>query len=150
MRGLSNELLIHDPHIDQELILENERASFEQIINCDIISIHVHLAPDTQNLIDESFLSRCKPDMLMVNTSRGGVVNEEAMADFLHKNNEAVYATDVLADELSSMSKNVLLSFPNKSQIIITPHIGGMTKESRALAYGRAAQLLKSAVQNSE
>ena len=150
MRGLSSELLIHDPYIDQELIPKNERATFEQITGCDIISIHVHLAPDTLHLIDENFLSRCKPDMLMVNTSRGGIVDEHAMIDFLNKNNEAVYATDVLADELSTLSKNALLNFPNKSQMIITPHIGGMTKESRALAYGRAAQLLKSNVQNLE
>ena len=150
MRQLSNELLIHDPFIDQALIPQNERASFLQIANCDIISIHVHLAEDTRNLIDSSFLSRCKSDVLIVNTSRGGIVDESAMTDFLSENPEAIYATDVLADELSSISENILLSSPHQSQVIITPHIGGMTKESRALAYGRAVQLLQSKMHQSE
>jgi len=149
MRQLSNELLVHDPFIDQALIPQNERASFLQIANCDVISIHVHLADDTKNLIDPSLLSRCKSDVLIVNTSRGGIVDETAMADFLSENPEAIYATDVLADELSCISENILLSSPHQSQVIITPHIGGMTKESRALAYGRAVQLLQGKMQQS-
>ena len=53
------------------------------------------------------------------------------MTIFLSENSEAIYATDVLADELSSISENILLNYPHQSQIIITPHIGGMTKESK-------------------
>ena len=82
MRHLSNELLIHDPFIDQTLI--PKMSALSQIANCNIISIHVHLA-NTKNLIDPDFLSRCKPDVLIVNT-RGGIVDENAMTNFLSEN----------------------------------------------------------------
>jgi D-3-phosphoglycerate dehydrogenase / 2-oxoglutarate reductase len=150
MRQMSGELLIYDPLENGELIPTSERAELQDIHDCDVISIHVHLIESTRNMINADFLSQCKPNVTIVNTSRGGIVDEHDLAEFLKLNPNAKYATDVLADELSSISTNPLLDKCLSKQVVITPHIGGMTLESRKFAYGRAVELLVEKVTESQ
>ena len=84
-----------------------------------------------------------KSDVLIVNTSRGDIIVEKDLVNFLTENNKARIATDVLTDEIRNRSKSPLLKFAAKSnQAIITPHIGGMTKEAQEIAYNHAATIL--------
>jgi len=79
----------------------------------------------------------------LINTSRGDIINENDLVDFLIANREARIATDVLADEIQSRNKSRLLDFAKQSdQVVITPHIGGMCIESQEIAYGHAVKML--------
>jgi D-3-phosphoglycerate dehydrogenase len=79
-----------------------------------------------------------KKDVIIINTSRGEIINEDDLINFLKKNPRVKYAADVISNEVNS-KKNKLLYFYKKNymkkNIIITPHVGGMTTEAQLLAY---------------
>ena len=84
-----------------------------------------------------------KESLLLVNTSRGEIVDEAAMVNFLKTRPLARYATDVIAGEIQNRLASPILEYAAHSkQVIITPHIGGMTEEAQQIAYGRAVERL--------
>jgi phosphoglycerate dehydrogenase-like enzyme len=99
----------------------------------DIVTLHVPLDPSTRGLIDSPALARMKPTAHLINTARGGIVNEAAVARALTEGRLGGAAFDVFSDEPPRNQE--LLSLPN---FIGTPHIGGGTTEA-VLAMGRAA-----------
>jgi D-3-phosphoglycerate dehydrogenase len=99
----------------------------------DIISIHLPLDASTRGLIDGRAIARMKPSALLVNTARGGIVDEAALKAALSEGRLAGAAADVFSEEPPRDAG--LLRLPN---FIGTPHIGGSTLEA-ALAMGRAA-----------
>jgi len=81
---------------------------------------------------------------VLINTSRGDVINEKDLVDFLNKNPDARVGTDVLADEVRNRLNSPLLAYAKKSeQVVLTQHIGGMTRDAQEIAYGHAALLLQ-------
>jgi len=119
---------------------------------CDVVSLHVHLNDETSGIINrELFNHPC----YLINTSRGGIVNESDIILGLKSGEILGYATDVLSDELNSCDNSPLISEINKEDqsdallnILITPHIAGMTIESRKCAYSRVANVLKKWIEN--
>ena len=110
----------------------------------DIISLHIHLDKKNHNMINVKKLNLMKPNVLLVNTSRGEIINEKNIITFLKKNPDAKFATDVIANEILGKNKSPLIKFAKKNnQIIITPHIGGMTVEAQKIAYIGVAKLLQ-------
>jgi phosphoglycerate dehydrogenase-like enzyme len=110
----------------------------------DVVALHVHVTDETTKMINRRCLAQMKPDVLLVNTSRGDVVDESDLVAFLEANPQAKVATDVLADEVRNRLGSPLLQHAQRTgQVIITPHIGGMTREAQEIAYGHAAYLLK-------
>jgi D-3-phosphoglycerate dehydrogenase len=102
------------------------------------------VTPETEGMIDATLLAHMKEDVLLVNTSRGDIVNEEDLVAFLRARPQARVATDVLRDEVRNRLASPLLRFASESdQVIITPHIGGMTREAQEIAYGHAASRLR-------
>ena len=99
----------------------------------DIVTIHVPLDASTRGLIDARALALMKPDALLINTARGGIVDEQALKQALLERRLGGAAFDVFAVE-PPLDQELLL-LPN---FIGTPHIGGGTREA-ALAMGRAA-----------
>jgi D-3-phosphoglycerate dehydrogenase len=99
----------------------------------DIVSIHVPLEASTRSLIDARALARMKPEALLVNTARGGIVDEQALKQALTDRRIAGAAFDVFAVE-PPVDRD-LLTLPT---FVGTPHIGGGTREA-VLAMGRAA-----------
>ena len=93
--------------------------------NCDIISIHVPLTSLTKDLINKNNINLLKKNLLLINCSRGGIINEVSMYNFLNKNKTATAAFDVFQNE--PPIRNKLLKLKN---FYCTPHIGGSTKES--------------------
>ncbi len=113
-----------------------EKVTFEELLRqSDIISIHAHLLPETENLFDKAAFEKMKPGAYLINTSRGKIVNEADLLEALKNKKIAGYATDVLADELDfekSFSAHPLVEYAKTHQnCIIAPHIGGMTCEAR-------------------
>ena len=93
----------------------------------DIISLNCPLTKTTENLVNTARLARVKQGALLINTGRGQLINEEAVAEALEEGYLGGYATDVLSQEPPA-ADNPLLSAPN---CIITPHIAWATTEAR-------------------
>ncbi len=91
----------------------------------DIVSIHVALTPDTERIITARVLSLMKPSAYLVNTSRGAVVDEEALYIALKEGKLAGAALDVFAEE-PYMGRLAELS-----NVVLTPHIGSDTREAQ-------------------
>ena len=92
----------------------------------DFISIHVPLTKETQNLIDAATLVAMKPTAVLVNTARGGIVDEAAVAEAVQAGRLAGAGLDVIVDE-PLKPDHLLNGVPN---IILTPHMAGVTEEA--------------------
>lgn len=99
----------------------------ELLASADVVSLHCPLTAETQRLIRRDTLALMKPTALLINTSRGGLVDEQDLADALNAGTIAGCGVDVLSSEPPS-ADNPLLHARN---CIITPHIGWATKEAR-------------------
>ena len=99
---------------------------------CDIISLHCPLTPETQGIINRETLDRMKDGVFLLNTSRGPLVDEAALADALAGGKVAGAGLDVLAVE-PPLADNPLMARPN---CLITPHIAWASKEARTRLIG--------------
>jgi glycerate dehydrogenase len=116
-----------------------EFAELERVFReSDIVSLHVPLAPDTENLVNSTRLALMKPAAWLVNTSRGGVVEETALADALTRKAIAGAALDVLSEE-PPPPENPLLRAPN---CLITPHHAWASRAARERLIRAAADNL--------
>ena len=95
----------------------------------DYVSLHVPLLDSTYHLINEEKLSTMKKTACIINTSRGGVVDEKALYNSIKNGNLGGAALDVFEKEPAT--ENELTTLPN---VILTPHIGAQTKEAQSLA----------------
>ena len=139
-------VLVYDPYKDvSHPRIEQVNSLDELAIKSDIVSLHVHVNDETREMISESFLRQCKKDVKIINTSRGEIVCEKDLIKFLSSNNYSFYATDVIANEQLYKKKSPIIEAAKilKNQILITPHIGGMTVEAQLSAFTHAAKLLK-------
>ncbi len=104
---------------------------------CDVVSLHCPLTPKTKNLVDAKRLSLMKPSAFLLNTSRGPLVDEAALADALNSGRLAGAALDVLSEE-PPLADNPLIHARN---CMITPHYAWAT-------YAARSRLMKTAVEN--
>jgi len=149
-KAFGMKIIYFDPHIDNK---EYEKTDFDNLLKqSDIISIHVHLNNETENLFNSEVFSKMKNSAFLINTSRGKIVNEEDLLEALKNKKIAGYGADVLADELEfekNFSNHSLVEYSkNNRNVIIVPHIGGMTYESRELTDIFIAEKLKSYIEN--
>jgi glycerate dehydrogenase len=93
----------------------------------DVISLNCPLTKETENLVNTARLARIKQRALLINTGRGQLIDEEAVAEALEEGYLGGYATDVLSQEPPD-AENPLFSAPN---CFITPHIAWATDEAR-------------------
>ena len=100
----------------------------ELFAEADFVTLHVPLTPDTSHMVGASRLAKMKPTAFLINTSRGGVIDETALAAALKGGRLGGAALDVFEKEPPS---GEILSAPNT---ILTPHIGGQTEEAQANA----------------
>ena len=103
---------------------------------CDVISLHVHVTDETKYMINKNLLGLVKKDLYIINTSRGEIVNENDIIEALENKTLTGYGTDVIENEFDDLSKSPIIKSMNEGEnIIITPHIGGMTIEGQTKAY---------------
>ena len=121
----------HDPFVspDDDLWTRIKSVEMEELArSSDVISIHVPLVKETYHLIDKSFISKCKPQAIIINTSRGGVIEEESLIKALKTDKLGGAALDVFENE--PLNKVDGKKFSGLNNLILTPHIAGVTKES--------------------
>ncbi|WP_431281528.1 phosphoglycerate dehydrogenase [Humitalea sp. 24SJ18S-53] len=105
----------------------------ELLARSEVLSLHIPLTPETRGLYGPALLDRLRPDCVLINTARGEIVDEAALADRLRDGRLAAACADVFATEPEI--DQALIDLPN---FFATPHIGGSAEEAR-LAMGRIA-----------
>lgn len=126
-----------------------QKVSLDKLLSdSDVLSLHCPLTDDTHHLINNKTLSQMKSTAILINTGRGPLVDDQAVADALEKGAIAAYCADVLTEE-PPKSDNPLLKQPNT---FITPHIAWATKEARSrliqVAIGNVRSFLNGKPQN--
>ncbi len=128
LRGLEMKVIAFEPVKDEKFAKENkiEFVDLKTLLTqSDIISLHVPLVQKTRNIINSDTIRLMKPNVFLVNTARGGLVDEEALYSALKSKRIAGAAIDTFILEPPFGSK--LLELPN---VIATPHIGAYTHEA--------------------
>ena len=116
----------------------------ELLATADVLSLHVPLLPETQNLIGARELAMMKKDAVLIHAARGGVVDEAALAAALTEGRIGGAAVDVYSTE-PPPSDNPLLTLKGEgaSRILLTPHIAGVTRQASAFLFRTAWQNVK-------
>ncbi len=104
----------------------------------DFLTVHTPLSPETTNLIGAAQITAMKKGTRLINCARGGIINEEALADGLRSGHLAGAALDVFVHEPPA-GDHPLLKLPN---VVVTPHLGASTTEAQETVALEAAQLL--------
>jgi phosphoglycerate dehydrogenase-like enzyme len=124
--GFEMKILAYDPFV-KSFPPGWVSLSLEALLSqADIISVHVPLTAQTENLIDRVALGRLKPGAVVVNTSRGKVFDEMALVEALEAKKIMGAALDVFADEPIGWDH----PFVKMDHVILTPHIGALTREA--------------------
>lgn len=104
------------------------KATREELFStCDIVSLHCPLTPETRKMVNRQTLSLMRPHAILINTGRGPLVDEAAVAEALRANRLGAYAADVMGKEPPA-ADHPLLSAP---RAFLTPHIAWATREAR-------------------
>jgi D-3-phosphoglycerate dehydrogenase len=136
MRVLYNK---RNRNADLERLMGVEYAPLERLIReCDSISLHLPLTDETRNLFDKPQFQAMKKTALLINQSRGLVVNEKALLQALKDGEIGGYATDVYDDEPPD-PQSELFKLKN---VVAAPHVGALTREARL----RASMVIAEAV----
>jgi (S)-sulfolactate dehydrogenase len=95
---------------------------------CDVVSVHVPLTNETRHLIDADFIGKMKQGAILINTARGGVVDERALVNALRAGKLGGAALDVFESEPVHASGG--MTFESVPNLLLTPHIAGISEES--------------------
>ena len=137
--ALETRVIACDPYVDDKKFqtLGVERVSLETLAErSDYVSIHTLLNAETHHLISDAFFRRMKPTAILINTSRGPVVDEQALARALHEQRLAGAALDVWEEEPVT-ANNPLLKMEN---VIATPHAAYYSSAAVAQIPGRCGE----------
>ena len=117
-------------------------VAFDELLSTsDVVSLHVPLLPDTQNMIGARELSRMKPGAVLIQASRGGIVDEAALAASLTAGHLGGAAVDVYSTEPPAPDNPLFqLAGEAASRLILTPHIAGVTRQASAFLFRSAWQ----------
>lgn len=144
--AFGGKVLVYDPYtqVDPKLGYTQVGSLDEIFSKSDVVSIHVHVNSETRGFINAGVLYNAKKTLILVNTSRGEVIKDKDLLDYLNENPQAKYSTDVLTNESDGLISNEIYQRSLfTGQIFITPHLGGMTQEAQEIAFFRTAEKLK-------
>jgi len=127
-----------------------EQVDFDTLLaSSDAISIHIHMLRENYHLFNEDVFDRMKPGAVLVNTSRGDIIDETALLKALESGQLAAFGTDVLHNEWrSDMRESPVVRYAQEhNNMLITPHMGGASTlsidEARRFAARKLAHYLK-------
>ena len=124
-------ILAYDPYIKEinDKEIDAKLSSLNEIYEkSDIVSIHLPLTDETKNMINKSSFSQMKNKPIIINTSRGGIINESDLIEAYHKNIISGFALDVFEKE--PIESEFYKKIKQGMNCILTPHISGVTTES--------------------
>lgn len=138
-------VIAHDP-IAGRVPLPISVSLEEGLARADLLSIHVNLTDDTKGLLGEAAFARMKPGSVIVNTSRGEIIDQPALFNSLGSGHLAGAALDVLWDEPQPLSRSVRAALEEFGpRLVVTPHISGFTHDSLERVETFMAQCLEEA-----
>ena len=131
-KGFGMKVITYDPYVRESVIRSAgaKKASLDDVLRSDIISIHASLSKETKKMINSTAISRMKSSALLINTARGEIVDEKALLDALEKKRIAGAALDVFADEPLRKNSDLIKYAKLNDNLIITPHLGASTNEA--------------------
>lgn len=132
-RALGAKILIYEKYPNTKLLNSPELVDLDTLLReSDIVSLHINFLPENIEFFSARHFSLMKPSAVFINTSRGQLVNGEALKNALINGEISGAALDVISDEfdLSNSPELELLTSNKLANLIITPHIGGNTWES--------------------
>ena len=133
------------PEREQELHMTY--VSLDELVErADLVSLHVPLLDSTRHIIGAEQLSRMKPTACLVNTARGGLVDDSALLQALQRGQLAGAGLDCVEDEASQVTKG-LTDTPN---VLITPHIGGSTADLADAMIPTIGQIIQTLAEGGE
>ncbi|MCA9114078.1 MAG: phosphoglycerate dehydrogenase, partial [Planctomycetaceae bacterium] len=134
------QILAHDPYVapDRARQMNVELVDLDQLLaRSDFVTLHVAKTPETLGLINAERLAASKPGIRIVNVARGGIVDEQALADAIESGHVAGAAIDVFEEEPPTDRRLV-----NLPQVLATPHLGASTDEAQELVAVEAADII--------
>jgi len=150
-RGLKMKVAAYDPFLSEEKAdkMGVEKVELDELLaRADFITLHVPFTDATANILSRENLAKTKKGVRIINCARGGLVDEEALADMLKSGHVAGAAFDVFKEEPAK--ENALFNLPN---VVCTPHLGAATTEAQENVALQVAEqmsnyLLTGAVEN--
>ncbi|MGA9412964.1 MAG: phosphoglycerate dehydrogenase [Roseobacter sp.] len=128
-RGLKMKVVAYDPFLGEEKAKKMgvEKVELDELLKrADFITLHVPFTDQTANILSAEAIAKMKPGVRIINCARGGLVDEEALAQALKSGHVAGAAFDVFKEEPAT--ENPLFNLPN---VVCTPHLGAATTEAQ-------------------
>ena len=132
LKGFGMEILAYDPYVSAQRAgqLGAQLVTLDELLEqSDFITVHLPTNPETLGLIGKEALTKVKPSVRIINAARGGIVDEEALAEALREGRVAGAGIDVFATEPTTESP----LFEHES-VVVTPHLGASTDEAQEKA----------------
>lgn len=130
MQALGLDALVYDPYLDEDFVKQNRIKSADKleelVLEVDIIALTLPLTEISKGIINSKLLSKAKRNVVLINTSRALIVDQNSLIGSLKNGKIKAFLTDVLEEE-PMIENHPLLQFDN---VMITPHIGSRTYES--------------------
>jgi glyoxylate reductase len=127
----------HHPRREKDDMLSRWVPFDELLATSDVVSVHAPLTPETRGMIGTAQLARMKPTATLVNTARGGIVDEQALLEAIRTRRLHSAGLDVLSDEPRSNPADPIFHEPH---VVVLPHVGSATKETRSAMVDLAAR----------
>ena len=129
LKSFGMKVVFYDPFVS-DWEGEEESVALENLLSSsDVVSVHVIKTPQTENLLSKEKLNLLKPNAILVNTSRGGVIDEEYLIELVNSKKIFGAALDVFDKEPIEENNKIL-----DSDVLLTPHIGASTIEAQLKA----------------
>jgi D-3-phosphoglycerate dehydrogenase len=143
-RGFGMRLIAYDPYVSAERARQMgvEPVSLDQAVaEADFLTIHLPKTKDTTGLVGRDLLTKAKSELRVINVARGGIVDEEALAEAVRDGRIAGAALDVFSTEPITASPLFELD-----SVVVTPHLGASTREAQDKAGDTIAQMVQLAL----
>jgi phosphoglycerate dehydrogenase-like enzyme len=133
----------YDPHLSQWPDTIRQVSLVKLMETSDFVSIHVHLNPETEGLVSRHLIERIKPSAVVINTSRGAIIDQEALLAGLRSGRIYGVGLDVITGE-PDIAGHPLVEFARKNDnVLITPHCGGFSPDAVRVVCAHAAEKIR-------
>jgi D-3-phosphoglycerate dehydrogenase len=143
-RGFGMRLVAYDPYVSSDRARQAgvELMPLDQVVaESDFLTIHLPKTPETSGLIGRDLLLKAKPTLRVINAARGGIVDEQALADAINEGLVAGAGLDVFASEPATDSPLFGID-----SVVVTPHLGASTREAQDKAGDTIADMIQLAL----